>query len=693
MFKNIIKNINFLFVFFYLIILFIIVIDFFKVSIPYSFPDEFGYLSNAAFFAGLNWAEALGDSPYYTYGYSTILVPFFYLFDNGKHVFIMVQFINLIFLILSCFINYHIIQNIFKLEKSLHWVLVIPVLLFSVSFGNILHMPHSTPTMLNSFLFSLTILQLYKMLSLKKFIYLLNFFILISCMYFAHQRWIVLYIAIFLILIIFQSEIKIKKYQWAFLILVLLMSIFFNEFVKNYILDSVLIDSQNKLGNTYSSVYKKIIQFGFDGIKKFFLILAGQIYVLGISTFFVGYYFIFKTVKSFLNFLRGKKSTSLEILSVYIFTCYLGLVLLSAIFLAPLRDFYFHYIFYDRYTLSVLSIMFIIGFVQLYKDLMICSVKFLYVYSFFSIFLSFLCFFIISNFYSYTYILDSVHPFTSFSTLLFCKFSGKIEYGVIYYIIPVVKLAAILLIIYKKKIRNVILIIIMSFLFYSENFYTQKYVVKSGLFYTSIANVLNEHDVENIFYVTNDEFSNDLSYKKFKFLFYDKNISKVNHVDFLNEKVKEGDIIIDQFNVFKSSNVLNAKHKLKKIHFLGNNLVYKIIKMNVGKSKDSALYLDGVNPHYWMAKESKIKISTGSNGIVNVKCYYPWDIDNGMVMNVVLNGISYKSFSVIDKNIAFEIISEPNSIIEIELNNNFKAKKDIDGSFSYNCLLVNIEGL
>lgn len=49
--------------------------------------DEFGYWGNAAYLAGLDWSGVISEIPYYSYGYSLLLVPLFFIFDNPIHMY------------------------------------------------------------------------------------------------------------------------------------------------------------------------------------------------------------------------------------------------------------------------------------------------------------------------------------------------------------------------------------------------------------------------------------------------------------------------------------------------------------------------------------------------------------------------------------------------------------------------------
>lgn len=53
-----------------IIIVCLSLVSFDKIGFPSVINDEFGYLGNAAYFAGYGWESVLSDVPYYSYGYS-----------------------------------------------------------------------------------------------------------------------------------------------------------------------------------------------------------------------------------------------------------------------------------------------------------------------------------------------------------------------------------------------------------------------------------------------------------------------------------------------------------------------------------------------------------------------------------------------------------------------------------------------
>lgn len=66
----------------------------------YIMPDEYTYWSYAAYAAGYDWSETVALGPYFSYGYSVLLYPFFMFFGDSVTAYRMAVRINFIFLAL-----------------------------------------------------------------------------------------------------------------------------------------------------------------------------------------------------------------------------------------------------------------------------------------------------------------------------------------------------------------------------------------------------------------------------------------------------------------------------------------------------------------------------------------------------------------------------------------------------------------
>lgn len=83
----------------------------FSLHTVWELGDEAGYLWNAAYFAGRDWSSFASAYAYYGYGYSTILVPLFWIAENGVQIIKGAYIVNIV-----CVIGMYLV--IIKLLKD-----------------------------------------------------------------------------------------------------------------------------------------------------------------------------------------------------------------------------------------------------------------------------------------------------------------------------------------------------------------------------------------------------------------------------------------------------------------------------------------------------------------------------------------------------------------------------------------------
>ncbi len=75
-----------------------------ELSMPFVLEDEFGYLTHAATFAGLDWSSAAQYMSYYSYGYSILLAPIIAIFKDPAGMYQAILVLNAL-MIVGCFIT------------------------------------------------------------------------------------------------------------------------------------------------------------------------------------------------------------------------------------------------------------------------------------------------------------------------------------------------------------------------------------------------------------------------------------------------------------------------------------------------------------------------------------------------------------------------------------------------------------
>ncbi len=80
--------------------------------------DEFGYWSNAAIMAGIDWKPLVAETPYYSLGYSLLLVPLFWIFKDYAIMYKAAIVLNGLLLVASYFCAEYIVQNLLKIKSE-----------------------------------------------------------------------------------------------------------------------------------------------------------------------------------------------------------------------------------------------------------------------------------------------------------------------------------------------------------------------------------------------------------------------------------------------------------------------------------------------------------------------------------------------------------------------------------------------
>lgn len=96
------------------IILFIVYfINIKNIQTVWELGDEAGYLSNAAYFTGLDWTEVSGKLSFFNYGYSLLLIPVFLISETGVNLIQGAIFVNICIVIFTYFLQIHLVSKIF----------------------------------------------------------------------------------------------------------------------------------------------------------------------------------------------------------------------------------------------------------------------------------------------------------------------------------------------------------------------------------------------------------------------------------------------------------------------------------------------------------------------------------------------------------------------------------------------------
>lgn len=335
--------------------------------------DEFGYWGTAAYLAGYKWSSLLKDIPYYSYGYSALLVPLFFLIGNPILMYKVAILINVILLSASFLLTIECGKRIFKNGNEI--VLIFISYLVTIYSGNIIQTQIAWTETLIYFLFWLLLFMILKVELKPNMFSIVLISIITPYMYAVHQRNVGIIVSVAIVLYIMKVQDKI---QWKHLIcfLVICAICFGVHSIFKYILkDNLWGDSLIVASNDYAGRVGKLNTiFSKEGIIALIEGTVGKIYYIMAATFFVGGWGILAIVKKVICFceesVTNRKISWNKIQIPYLFIL---CSFVSTFVISVLTSYTLDYtgrldnIIYGRYFEFLLGPIALIGFIELYR--------------------------------------------------------------------------------------------------------------------------------------------------------------------------------------------------------------------------------------------------------------------------------------------------------------------------------------
>lgn len=253
----------------------------------YVLHDEFGYWLNASHFAGYDWSGIAPMSPYYSYGYSFCLVPFFWLFSNPVVMYRAAIVLNAFFYVGSFLVSVGCARKIFpKLKNSVMTAICFFAALYC---GNLLQTNIAWAEAELYFLFWLLVYTLLCYLEREKKAYLVFFAFELVYIYMIHQRTLGVVIAGFFTLLLML--LRRGRHDWKKILIVggaLAAGFFAAVLLKEYLHDNLWKWTNKGIAatNDYSGQFSKIkyILTTGEGIYKMVLSFTGKVFYLLVSS-------------------------------------------------------------------------------------------------------------------------------------------------------------------------------------------------------------------------------------------------------------------------------------------------------------------------------------------------------------------------------------------------------------------------
>lgn len=254
--------------------------------------DEFAYWGIAAQLAGLDWSGALSHTGYYSYGYSFILVPFYWLIRLGADVVLIYRIViglNAVFVCLSFTLAVMVGKMLFKNTNI--FLIQSAALVSAVNLASVYQASCAWTEVYLTFMFwcctYCVIRTIYK--PEKKWII---FSLLTAANLFAiHMRTVAVCLVVVGVvwLRLFLAE---KKIKWTDLIGTVLLTVILAAAVlemRDFVKDSIYMNNAATVTNDFAGQTQKIAAIlSMAGIVDFVLSICGKIFYIASSTYCLG---------------------------------------------------------------------------------------------------------------------------------------------------------------------------------------------------------------------------------------------------------------------------------------------------------------------------------------------------------------------------------------------------------------------
>lgn len=334
------------------------------------FPDEFAYWSYAARVSGYDWSAVTSLAPYYSYGYSLILIPVFALFKNAVTAYRVAVSINFIILYIG-------FAALVKTMKRMVSDQKIPIILFS-ALAILLpcNLFYTQMTLTEVFLVCLYIAAgalLFQYLESDRLSTLFLLMLTLMYLYTVHMRTVgVLLSAITVLLLHILSR---KERRWHILVVLgtTLVLLVLADMLKQYAYLSVYggINRELVADNDYSGQLAKIRYiFTGRGFYDFVIHILGKLLYLGLATWGVFYWGIFALIRHVGKMLQSIKKrtpmTSQQMFALFVLFSVILQIVISTVYLLTLGEISDYT--YGRYNEMALPFVMVLGLAALWKE-------------------------------------------------------------------------------------------------------------------------------------------------------------------------------------------------------------------------------------------------------------------------------------------------------------------------------------
>lgn len=287
----------------------------------YMSEDEFGPIAIAAYFCGQDWTSVLQNTSYYSYGYSLVLTPLFWIAGSAESFYRMAIAVNAVFTAAIILLSYYTGKRIcFYTKKTNLYMSSFAAANFVANVGRSQSAWCETILIFLFWclIFNFTLLE--EKINLKR---VLSFSGIAVFTYMVHQRTIgILISAVFCFVILCFVKKYDKKYLIGFCGVTLAL-LFAHTILKQFVQTNIWLNSPALQGNDYGGRLQQIASRGIIPLLKMAVYtVSGHLYYIAASTFGLGIFALCILIKKIiareraLYFFLGLSATSAFAVSI-----------------------------------------------------------------------------------------------------------------------------------------------------------------------------------------------------------------------------------------------------------------------------------------------------------------------------------------------------------------------------------------
>lgn len=305
--------------------------------------DGFCYWGIAASLAGYDWTELIAASAYYSYGYSLILVPLFWLYRLGLSMTVIYRLaivLNAFFLCGIYFMVLYLIRELLEdLPDALKQIISLTVVLY---IGNTAQMGLAWTEIFLCFMFWCSIVCLYRVIRTPGYWNLFGLIFSTAFLFAIHMRAVGVAAAVGIVILCFfiANWREIDKRYFIFTLGISTVFCGLVIMLKNYVNNYIYLGSAaNSTNNIQANIDRVEGLLSVSGIADLTVSVIGKLFYIGSATFLLAFIGTVAAILSIVYSFRKKDITgtrekwhSKEWLTVFVLLSFLAEIGVEAIF-------------------------------------------------------------------------------------------------------------------------------------------------------------------------------------------------------------------------------------------------------------------------------------------------------------------------------------------------------------------------